>query len=147
MEDSTETQLEHKHQSNQSVEQSPEIKRLFQRIPANVAKSFTPEQITHLRSAINNRGGEHSVDVRGTVSIFKWRYYYVVLIGKNKRTLSSAELRMAKLINTIFLTGFVTFVLLISLLTLYIIKSALGINVFEHFSFGIWDWFKSQFLL
>ncbi|WP_440905379.1 3-phosphoshikimate 1-carboxyvinyltransferase [Catenovulum sp. SX2] len=134
------------NQKTVSVEQSPEIKRLFQRIPANVAKSFTPEQIIHLKSAINNRGGEHSIDVRGTVSLFKWRYYYVVLIGKNKRTLSTAELRMAKLINTIFLTGLITFILLISLLTIYIIKSALGINVFEHFSLGIWDWFKSNFL-
>ena len=29
---------------------------------------------------------------------------------------------------------------------LYIIKSAMGINIFEHYSFGAWSWFKSVFL-
>ena len=29
---------------------------------------------------------------------------------------------------------------------LYIIKSAMGINIFEHYSFGIWSWFKSVIL-
>jgi hypothetical protein len=28
------------------------------------------------------------------------------------------------------------------ILVLYLVKSALGINLIEGFSFGIWDWFK-----
>jgi hypothetical protein len=29
------------------------------------------------------------------------------------------------------------------LIVLYLIKSALGINLFEGFSLGLWDWLKS----
>lgn len=40
------------------------------------------------------------------------------------------------LLGTLFVTCCV-------LLTLYMIKSALGIDVFQHFHVGIWDWWLS----
>jgi len=33
------------------------------------------------------------------------------------------------------------------LLVLYLIKSALNINLLENFSFGVWDWFKNAVLI
>ena len=34
---------------------------------------------------------------------------------------------------------------LIGLVVIYILKSALGINLFEGFSLGLWDWLKQTF--
>jgi hypothetical protein len=31
-------------------------------------------------------------------------------------------------------------------LVLYLIKSALGIDIFKDYSFGIWDWFRHTVL-
>ena len=33
-----------------------------------------------------------------------------------------------------------------AVLTMYLIKSALGIDIFKHFSFGVWDAFKHTFI-
>ena len=44
----------------------------------------------------------------------------------------------------LMLALFVTFCTLFGLLVLYLIKSALGINLFEDFSLGIWSWFKQN---
>jgi hypothetical protein len=33
--------------------------------------------------------------------------------------------------------------MLAGLLLLYLVKSALGIDLFDGYSFGIWHWFKS----
>ncbi|MFT7052977.1 MAG: hypothetical protein ACJAU1_000528 [Psychromonas sp.] len=33
------------------------------------------------------------------------------------------------------------------LLILYLVKSVLNINLLENFSFGVWDWFKSNILI
>jgi len=42
---------------------------------------------------------------------------------------------------------FITVMQAITLIfVLYIIKSAIGINIFEHYSFAVWGWFKSIFL-
>ena len=41
----------------------------------------------------------------------------------------------------------IVIVVLLVTLSLYLIKSAMGIDVFPHFSFGVWDWFKKVFEL
>lgn len=33
------------------------------------------------------------------------------------------------------------------LLIVYLMKSALNINLIENFSFGVWDWFKDYILI
>ena len=39
-----------------------------------------------------------------------------------------------------------TFCTLVGILVLYLIKSALGIDLIPGFSFGVWDWFNEEFL-
>ena len=86
----------------------PVISRLLERMPGDVADSFSEEQLSYLRNAIGAREwGRHKVDLRGTVKFFKWRYYYVVLAGRNRRTLSDKELKVAALMNAALITGFV----------------------------------------
>ena len=126
------------------IHQDPVITRLLEKMPKKVANSFDEEQLSHLRNAIGAREwGKHKVDVRGTVKFFKWRYYYVVLAGRNRRSLSEKEVKMARLVTASIVATFITFALVLGLIVIYLIKSALGINLFDGWSLGLWSWFKS----
>lgn len=126
------------------IEDDPEIRNLLNAMPDDVKKSFTEKQLTYLKTAVASRQwGSHPVDLRGTVKGFKHRYYYVFLAGKNKRELSRREEKMSQLIQAGILSLFLTLSVLIGLVVLYVLKSALGINLFEGFSLGLWDWINT----
>jgi hypothetical protein len=63
-------------------------------------------------------------------------------MGRNHRNLTRKEQVISALTVAGFITLFVIFSILFGLLALYLLKSALGINLFENFSLGIWTWFK-----
>lgn len=129
------------------IHQDPVITRLLEKMPKKVASSFDEEQLAHLRNAIGAREwGKHKVDVRGTVKFFKWRYYYVILAGRNRRSLSEKEVKMARLVTASIVATFITFAVLLGLIVIYLIKSALGINLIDGWSLGLWSWFKENFL-
>ena len=128
------------------IHQDPVITRLLEKMPKKVATSFNEEQLSHLRNAIGAREwGKHKVDVRGTVKFFKWRYYYVILAGRNRRSLSEKEVKMARLVTASIVATFITFAVLLGLIVIYLIKSALGINLIDGWSLGLWTWFKNYF--
>jgi len=129
----------------QSVKNDPVIKNLLSRMPKKVAESFDDEQLTNLMTAIGSRSwGNHAVDKRGTFKIpfYRWRFYYVLLIGRNHRELTRHEKRFSLVTSAIFSSIFLMFCAALGLLVLYLIKSALGIDLLPGFSFGIWTWFK-----
>ncbi|ALQ54549.1 EpsP [Pseudoalteromonas issachenkonii] len=129
-----------------NLKQDPAIRSLLERMPKNIQSTFTDEQLAHLKIAIGARQwGNHTVDCRGVVKFFKYRYYYVVLAGRNRRELSIKEQKIARFTQAIILSLVVTFIILFTLLVLYLIKSALGIDIFEGYSFGVWSWFKGLF--
>jgi hypothetical protein len=135
--------------TDQKISNQPAIIKLLSRMPEEVAASFTDEQLTHLLTAVGSRGwGKHKVDFRGTFKLpfYQWRYYYVLLAGKNYRELSRQEKRMSLVITAVASSLFLTFSAVLGLLVLYLIKSALGIDLFPGFSLGIWGWFKETFL-
>jgi len=118
-------------------------------MPEDVANSFTDEQLTHLLTAVGSRSwGKHKVDLRGTFKfpLYQWRFYYVVLAGKNYRELNRQEKRMSIFVTAVVSSLFLMFSATLGLLVLYLIKSALGIDLFPGFSLGIWGWFKGAFL-
>ena len=125
--------------------EDPAIQRLLSRMPGPVSKSFTTEQLFGLREAIGVRGGRiHSVDIRPTLKFpfLPWSFYVVFLVGRNRRGLSAQEKYTAALMLLAFAMSFVLGMALLATFALYILKSALGINLFEGYSLGIWDWFK-----
>ena len=129
-----------------NLQQDPAIRNLLERMPKNIQTTFTDEQLAHLKIAIGARQwGNHAVDCRGVVKLFKYRYYYVFLAGRNRRELSLKEQKFAKLAQAVIISSAVSFLILLILLVLYLIKSALGIDMFEGYSFGIWRWFKALF--
>lgn len=121
------------------------VKNLLDRMPPNVAASFTDEQLAHLHSALGARSWKkHSVDIRSTFPLpfFRSRIYFVLLMGRNRRELSRREKQISAFTFACLIAGFISLSVLFGLLVLYLIKSALGINLFEDFSLGIWGWFK-----
>lgn len=128
------------------IKKDPAVQNLLNRMPKKIQDTFTDEQLVQLKIAIGARQwGNHAIDCRGVLGFFKYRYYFVFLAGRNRRNLSKEEKRLASLLQTIVVTIFAMIFFVIALIILYLIKSALGINLLDDYSFGIWDWFKSLF--
>jgi hypothetical protein len=128
-----------------NIKDEPAIQQLLARMPNNVADSFSDEQLLALKVALGSRRwGKHKIDFRGTfpMPFFKSKIYYVFLMGRNHRNLTRQEQLISTFTVAMFITLLITFSILMGALVLYLIKSALGINLIEGFSFGIWDWFK-----
>ena len=123
------------------------LRKLLDRMPQDVQDSFTEEQLANIKLAISARTwGSHAIDVRSTIKFFSYRYYYVFVAGRNRRELSSRERKLGLLIQAVALAVFLTFSAVFGILVLYLLKSAAGIDIFAGFSFGVWGWFKGEFL-
>lgn len=130
------------------IKDEPTIKDLLDKMPEEVASSFNDEQLTHLLTILGaRRWGKHAVDLRGTfkVPFYTWRFYYVFLLGKNHRDLSRNEIKASLISKAIIISVFITLSTCLGLLVLYLIKSALGIDILPNYSFGIWSSFKGFF--
>lgn len=120
------------------------IRRLLERIPDEVANSFTDDQLAHLKTALAGRSwGRHLVDLRATAAMpfLPWQLYVVFLCGRNRRQLSEGERQISALMTTLMVMLALTLLLCMVLGVLYLLKSALGINLFADFSLGIWPLF------
>lgn len=123
------------------------LRKLLERMPKRIQDSFTEEQLANIKIAIGARTwGNHTIDVRSTMKFFRYRYYYVLVAGRNRRELSARERRIGLLMQASILAMFLTFSAILGVLVLYLVKSAAGIDIFPHFSFGVWGWFKASFL-
>lgn len=123
------------------------LRKLLERMPKQIQDSFTEEQLANIKIAIGARTwGNHAIDVRSTMKFFRYRYYYVFVAGRNRRELSARERRIGLLMQASILAMFLTFSAILGVLVLYLVKSAAGIDIFPHFSFGVWGWFKASFL-
>ena len=123
--------------------QDPFIDGLAERLPDEVMATFTREQLDALKVAFGARQwGRHPVDLRGTLKWWGWRYYFVLLIGRNRRDLSRTQQDLSLSAKAAGISIFLLISLGIGLLFLYLLKSALGINLFSGFSLGVWDWFN-----
>ncbi|GFD96419.1 hypothetical protein KUL156_29260 [Alteromonas sp. KUL156] len=125
--------------------EEPNVQHMLERMPKKVADSFSEEQLAHLNTALAGRQwGNHKVDIRGTFSLLSSRFYFVLLAGRDKRDLSRAESRIGRIMMAAVVFIFLCMSLLLGLMLLYILKSWLGINLFEDFSLGLWDWIKAN---
>ncbi|WP_299573296.1 hypothetical protein [uncultured Shewanella sp.] len=134
--------------SNDAIRRDPLIEKVLKRSPSNIAASFTDEQLNAIKMSLGpNTWGGHFIDKRGTFKFpfIKWRFYYVFLLGKNKRAYTRREKNMSMLMMFATVSGFIVMSMLLGLLMLYLLKSALGIDLFPDTSLGIWDNFKSYF--
>lgn len=125
------------------IRQDPAIVKLLERMPVDIQQSFTETQLSYLRVALGARQwGKHKLDLRGTLGLGSWRYYYVLVAGRNKRSEHRSH-KAGLLVKAVLLSALLVVSSVLGLLVLYLLKSALGIDLFSDFSLGIWDWFKA----
>lgn len=127
------------------AQQSPGINRLtpeyyIKQIKPNILASFKTDQIDEIQRILTQAIPKPSpkiVDLRFTVDLILSRFYIVLFVGKERRIgrRSHPVTRVTKLGNIV-----AAFILLLCLnllistfifLLLYLLKSALGINLFE----------------
>ena len=124
------------------IRKDPAIQKLLDRMPSEVQQSFTEAQLSYLRVALGARQwGKHKLDVRGTLGLGSWRYYYVLVAGRNKRSEHRSH-KAGLLVKAVLVSVLLIISIVLGLLLLYLLKSALGIDLFADFSLGIWGWFK-----
>ena len=125
------------------IRDEPNVKNLLSKMPNEVAQSFTDEQLTQINLALaGRRWGQHKLDIRGTLSFLSSRYYFVVLGGKDKREVSRTLRNINSFGVSLLLFGITVCCSIFGLVVLYILKSWMGINLFENYSLGLWDWIK-----
>jgi len=129
-----------------SIRKDPDIMSLLSRLPQETASLLTDTQLSHLKVAIGSgQYRKHKVDLRGTLPVpfFTYRIYFVLLMGRNIRSLSRQEKSIAVTSMLLLTVIFLVFSTTLGLVIIYVLKSALGINLFEGYSLGLWDWLKS----
>lgn len=126
-----------------ALEHDSFVQGLKQRLPEELRESFTPQQLEGLRNAFATRSwARHKLDLRGTFGLWSNQYYFVLVGGRNKRNLTRAQRNLSLAAKAGALTLFLFFCVLVGLVALYLVKSALGINLLPNYSLGLWDWFK-----
>ena len=86
------------------------------------------------------------VDLRWTLKWWRWHYYFVFLAGRNRRNLSERERTIEMVSGALVLAVFLSISTVFGIFVLYIVKSALGIDLIPGFSFGVWGWFQETYL-
>ncbi len=122
----------------------------LRRVPKEVGASFTDEQLRAIKMAFGARArGAHPVDIRLNLDLLFWRGYLVLLAGGEQR--SRARLEAEKGLRPLFTFANALFALLIlslsvlgGLVFLYILKSALGIDLISGVSLGLWSTLQEQ---
>ncbi|HCN95347.1 MAG: hypothetical protein E7A34_02470 [Leclercia adecarboxylata] len=118
------------------------IDRFYEVLDKDVSAQLTPEQKEEIESAIITitLASRHRIDVRKSFPFFGKRLYMVFLLGRDHRARSRPESKLSRIVVTFLILFATLFLLCCVLLTLYMIKSALGIDVFQNYHVGIWDW-------
>ncbi len=130
-----------------SLLKDPVIKELLTKIPDGFDINFNDNQLQGLKIALANRTWRsHPIDFRNSIGLLTWRYYFVFIAGRDFRTSRKQSRPLFKFTEAIFLSLLLIFIGLFGILIVYLIKSALGIDIFPNFSFGVWGWFKGVFL-
>ena len=130
-----------------NIKHDPFVIKLLAKMPVSSRESFSGDQLLALKDALGARKwGQHRVDIRGTVSFWRWKYYYVFLAGRNRRPLSRSARELSTWVTAFMLALSWTAITLSGLLVLYLVKSALGIDIIPGFSLGIWSWFQTNVL-
>ncbi|MGB2078584.1 MAG: hypothetical protein ACPHV3_02290 [Vibrio sp.] len=121
------------------------LDNFYQVLDDDIKDSLNPEQIKGVeRAVLASAGVRHAkIDWRISFPFFFRRYFLVFMLGRDLRQRRREQSPFAVLILTLMVIICASMVLGLVTLFLYLVKSALGINIFEHYSFGVWDWFKS----
>jgi len=120
---------------------------VINRMDTEVRSSLTAIQLTEIKAAISANAPfkKHPIDVRGIFPLFFARFYFVVLIGRDKRIkIKRSELirrRESDLVmDVLFYLIMLSPILLLIMTVLYLSKTELGIDIFP--DSHLIDWFQ-----
>ena len=130
-----------------TIYSDPVITKLLDKVPADIRGSFSEDQLLALKVAVGGRTwGTHALDWRWTLKWWRWQWYFVFLAGRNRRSLSLREQQIEHMGTAVVALLLAVALGTLGVLVLYLVKSALGIDVIPGFSFGVWGWFKDAYL-
>lgn len=123
--------------ANDSKEEAT-LARFLNKLPIEVADSFDATQRQAIMAALTSTSApSRRVDVRKSFSLLGRKYYFVILLGKDRRT--RKRVRVAQLqaqdqglrrYLSMGLAGSLLSVVVLS--TAYLVTSAVGVNLFPH---------------
>ncbi len=122
---------------------------VYQKIDADVRATLSPRQVHAIENAIraSKPFQRHPVDVRGVLPCFFARFYFVLLMGRDRRSPVRNKEQRRRQQASIASAMCSVYLLLCALLPLiflglYLIKAWLGIDIFPdaHLS----DWFSAR---
>ncbi|WBM72239.1 hypothetical protein OH773_08385 [Buttiauxella sp. WJP83] len=121
------------------------IDRFYEVLDEETQAQLTPEQKQEIEGALVSitLSTHHRIDIRKSFPFFGTRYYMVFLLGRDLRKRLRKESTLVRIVVTLLILGGSIFAVLCLLLTLYMIKSAVGIDLIRNFHVGIWDWWLS----
>ncbi|MEQ9844843.1 hypothetical protein [Pectobacterium brasiliense] len=130
---------------NESNKRPLVIERFYEALDGKTDTELTSEQRLAVEQAVMSitASSMHWVDVRKSFPFLNRRYYFVFLFGLDHRKRPRKESTLFRILLTALILFTGLFCMLAALLMLYMIKSALGIDIFPHFHLGIWDWWLS----
>jgi hypothetical protein len=122
----------------------PFLAKLFARIPREVAASFDEAQLAAIKRAFGARDfGTHAIDVRRSLRLLWWRFYIVLLVGKERRDDErlAAEGSLFGTVGNSLITLLVIAALITPLLyALFEFKSTAGLDVaYRDGAHSTWD--------
>ncbi|AOR63757.1 hypothetical protein [Pectobacterium wasabiae] len=130
---------------NESNKRPLVIERFYEALDGKTDTELTSEQRLAVEQAVLSitASSMHWVDVRKSFPFLNRRYYFVFLFGLDHRKRPRKESTLFRILLTALILLIGLFCTFATLLTLYMIKSALGIDIFPQFHLGIWDWWLS----
>lgn len=119
-----------------SSKEEESLARFLNKLPLEVAESFDAKQRQAMMTALTSSSSPRKrLDVRKSFSLLGRKYYFVVLLGKDRRThkrvriaqLESQDQGMRRYLS-MGLAGSLLAVVVLS--TTYLVTSAVGVNLF-----------------
>lgn len=125
--------------------QSRAVQQFYTLLDKDTQDNLTQEQKEAIEQALNTVSlvNRQPVDIRKSFPFFGKRYFFVFLAGKDRRRLPRDKFSLSEYLVLVMVVLLILSMASLSVLALYLLKSAVGIDIFQDYSFGIWDWFKS----
>lgn len=121
------------------------IDRFYEVLDEQTLAQLSPKQKQDIENAIVSvtLSSRHRIDIRKSFPFFGTRYFLVFMLGRDLRKRLRKESAITRVVMTLLILSGVLFFTFCVLLTLYMIKSALGIDLIHDYHVGIWDWWLS----
>lgn len=129
-----------------SLTQDDFSRKFFERVPEELSETFTQEQLSVLQDIFAEKWARHPLDIRRSFGFWRWRYYYVIIGGHERRDLTRRQEKVFRLTELYLLAAYLGSSILLGLIAIYLTKSALGIDLFPNFHLGIWTWVETHVL-